>query len=100
MVSLKFSMAKRARSSVPQFRIRVPAKVIDRLRGRHVLLNLSNRNDPPCIKVAKIADDVSFSLETTDRIIAEARSANALGHLKRLFELTEACTFRTKNWLR
>jgi hypothetical protein len=40
--------------------------------------------------VTKIADDIAFSLETTDRIIAEARQANALDHLKRLFELTEA----------
>ncbi|UWU75467.1 hypothetical protein N2603_36465 [Bradyrhizobium huanghuaihaiense] len=83
-------MAKRARSNVPQFRIRVPAKVVNQLRGRRILLNLSNRHDVQCIKVTKIADDVAFSLETTDRIVAEARQANALDHLKRLFELTEA----------
>ncbi|UQR64305.1 site-specific integrase [Bradyrhizobium sp. C-145] len=83
-------MAKRARSNVPQFRIRVPAKVVNQLRGRRILLNLSNRHDLPCIKVTKIADDIAFSLETNDRIIAEARQANALDHLKRLFELTEA----------
>ncbi|CUU20855.1 sitespecific recombinase phage integrase family CDS [Bradyrhizobium sp.] len=83
-------MAKRARSNVPQFRIRVPAKAVNQLRGRRILLNLSNRNGLPCIKVTKIADDVAFSLETTDRIIAEARQANALDHLRRLFELTEA----------
>ncbi|WP_316228281.1 hypothetical protein [Bradyrhizobium sp. SZCCHNR1039] len=83
-------MSKRARSNVPQFRIRVPAKVINQLRGKRVLLNLANRNDLPCIKVAKIASDVSFSLGTTDRLIAEARQATALDHLKRLFELTAA----------
>lgn len=90
MVSLKYSMAKRARSSVPQFRVRVPTKVVARLRGKRVLLNLSNKNDRPCIKVATIGADVAFSLETTDRVVAESRQANALDHLKRLFELTEA----------
>ncbi|MGO4712529.1 hypothetical protein [Bradyrhizobium sp. 2TAF24] len=83
-------MAKRARSSVPQFRVRVPTKVVARLRGKRVLLNLSNKNDRPCIKVATIGADVAFSLETTDRVVAESRQANALDHLKRLFELTEA----------
>src|SRR5215471_13143183 len=90
MVSLKCSMSKRARSNVPQFRVRVPAKVADQLRGKRVLLSLSNPNDQPCIKVATIGNDVAFSLGTTDRLIAEARQANALDHLRRLFDLTEA----------
>ncbi|WP_316174132.1 MULTISPECIES: tyrosine-type recombinase/integrase [unclassified Bradyrhizobium] len=90
MVSLKFSMAKRARSNVPQFRVRVPAKVVDRLRGKRVLLNLASKNDPPFIKVPTIGSDVAFSLETSDRIVAAARQANALDHLSRLFELTES----------
>lgn len=83
-------MAKRARSTVPQFRVRVPANVADQLRGRRVLLSLSNRNDKPCIKVVKIGSDIAFSLETADNLIAQARQANALDHLRRLFELTAA----------
>lgn len=38
----------------------------------------------------KIEHDIAFSLETTDNLIPEARQANALDHLRRLFELTAA----------
>jgi integrase len=90
MVSLKRSMSIRARSSVPQFRVRVPAKVVNQLRGKRVLLSLSNPNDHPCIKVIRIGSDVAFSLDTDDELIAEARQSAALDHFRRLFELTEA----------
>lgn len=88
MVSLNCSMSTRARSSIPQFRVRVPAKVVAQLRGKRVLLSLGTER--PFIKVVKIGTDISFSLETDDRLLAEARQANALDHLRRLFELTEA----------
>ena len=91
MVSLNYSMSKRARSSVPQFRVRVPAKVVAELRKR-VLLSLSNESEPPFIKTVTIGNDVAFSLETDDRLVAESRQANAPNHLRRLFELTEAET--------
>ena len=74
----------------PQFRVRVPAKVVAQLRGRRILLSLGNESDRPFIKVVRIGSDISFSLETDDRLIAEARQANALDHFRRLFELTEA----------
>ena len=90
MVSLNCSMSKRARSSIPQFRVRVPAKVVAQLRGKRVLLSLGNESDRPFIKTVTIGSDVSFSLETDDRLIAESRQANALDHFRRLFELTEA----------
>jgi hypothetical protein len=90
MVSLKRSMSTRARSSIPQFRVRVPAKVVHQLRGKRVLLSLSNPNDRPCIKIVTVGNDVAFSLETDDQLIAEARQSNALDHFRRLFELTEA----------
>jgi hypothetical protein len=83
-------MSKRARSSIPQFRVRVPAKVVAQLRGKRVLLSLSNESDRPFIKTVTIGNDVSFSLETDDRLIAESRQANALDHFRRLFELTAA----------
>lgn len=60
------------------------------MRGKRVLLSLGNPNDGPCIKTVTIGSDVAFSLETDDRTIAEARQANALDHLRRLFELSEA----------
>ncbi|WP_461356517.1 hypothetical protein [Bradyrhizobium sp. USDA 4454] len=81
-------MSTRARSSIPQFRVRVPTKVVAQLRGKRVLLSLGTER--PFIKVVKIGNDVSFSLETDDRLLAEARQAKALDHLRRLFELTEA----------
>lgn len=90
MVSLNLSMSKRARSSVPQFRVRVPAKVVSQLRGKRVLLSLGNASEAPFIKTVTIGNDVAFSLETDDRVVAEARQANALDHFRRLFELTEA----------
>lgn len=90
MVSLKHSMSKRARSTVPQFRIRVPAKVVDKLRGKRILLSLSNSDDSPFVRTVTIGNDVAFSLGTDDTTIAEARQANALDHLRRLFEMTQA----------
>jgi integrase len=83
-------MSKRARSSVPQFRVRVPVKIADQLRGRRLLLSIGPPDHYPFVKTVKIGTDVSFSLETDDVTIAEARQANALDHLRRLFELTEA----------
>ncbi|MHC6154798.1 tyrosine-type recombinase/integrase [Bradyrhizobium elkanii] len=80
-------MSKRARSNIPQFRVRVPAKVVGPLRGKRVLLSLGTER--PFIKVVKIGNDVSFSLESADRLLAAARQAIALDHLRRLFELTE-----------
>lgn len=90
MVSLNYLMSKRSRSSLPQFRVRVPAKVVSELRGKRVLLSLGHGSDRPFIKTVTIGSDVAFSLETDDRTIAAARQANALDHFRRLFELTEA----------
>lgn len=83
-------MSKRAGSSVPQFRIRTPTKIVDRLRGKRVLLSIGSPDHRPCVKTVTIGNDIAFSLETEDRTIAEARQANALDHFRRLFELTEA----------
>lgn len=83
-------MSKRAGSTVPQFRIRVPTKIVDRLRGKRVLLSMSPPDDYPFVRTVTMGSDVSFSLGSDDRTIAEARQANALDHLRRLFDLTEA----------
>ncbi|MFK4561880.1 integrase [Bradyrhizobium ottawaense] len=90
MVSLKLRMDKRVGSTVPQFRCRVPAKVVDQLRGKKILLHLSRRTEPACIKVVTIGADIAFSLETDDEAMASARHADALEHLQRLFDLTSA----------
>jgi integrase len=88
MVSLKQKMATRARSNVPQFRVRVPATVVGRLKGKRVLLYLSEHAGPPFIATPRIADDVAFSLGTKDSVVAAARQDAALDHLRRLFDLT------------
>lgn len=90
MVSLKYLMDKRSRSSVPQFRCRVPAKVVGRLRGMKVLLHLSSQLGPAYIKVVTIGTDVAFSLGESDERIAKARHVDALEHLQRLFDMTAA----------
>ncbi|MFK4502878.1 integrase [Bradyrhizobium japonicum] len=90
MVSLKFSMSKRAGSTVPQFRIRVRSNLVERLRGKRVLFSVAAPHDYPCVKVVTIGSEIAFSLETDDLTVAEARQANALDHVRRLFELTEA----------
>jgi integrase len=64
--------------------------VVSQLRGKRVLLSLANASEPPFIKTVTIGNDVAFSLETDDRVVAESRQANALDHFRRLFELTEA----------
>ena len=81
-------MATRARSKVPQFRVRVPSTVMDRLRGKRVLLYLSEHAGPPFIAAPKIADDVAFSLGSKDPVVASARQDAALDHLRRLFDMT------------
>lgn len=90
MVSLKRRMDKRSNSTVPQFRCRVPTRLVAQLRGKKILLHLSRRSGPACIKIVTIGTDVAFSLETTDEAIAAARHADALDHLQRLFELSAA----------
>lgn len=60
------------------------------MRGKRILLSLATASEPPFIKTVTIGNDVAFSLETDDRVVAESRQANALDHFRRLFELTEA----------
>jgi integrase len=81
-------MATRARSKVPQFRVRVPATVVDRLRGKQVLLHLSFDAGPPFVVTPTIGDDVAFSLGTRDAVVAASRQDAALDHLRRLFDMT------------
>jgi hypothetical protein len=64
--------------------------VLDRLRGKRVLLHLSHRAGPPFVKVIKVGIEIAFSLGTTDSFVATARQDDALDHLRRLFDLTAA----------
>ncbi|OAF14570.1 hypothetical protein AXW67_17635 [Bradyrhizobium neotropicale] len=54
------------------------------------MLSISPPDDYPFARTVTIGSDASVSLGTDDKNIAEARQANALDHLHRLFDLTEA----------
>lgn len=88
MISLWSGMSKRARSSKLQFRVRVPAEVLPVLRGKRVLLHMSQTAGTPFVRTVTIGSDVAFSLDTRDAFIAENRQADALRHLRQLFALT------------
>src|SRR5437868_8353049 len=87
MVSLRPKMTLRARSSVPQFKVRTPAPVIKRMRGKHLLFYLSQHVGPPFAKVIKIGEAIEFSLETKDAVVAAARQDAARDHVQRLAEM-------------
>ncbi len=82
MVSLKCPMAKRARSNIPQFRVRVPDEVANQLRGKRLLLSLGNPNDGPCIKSVTTESDVAFSLETENRTNRRGAAGERAGSLE------------------
>lgn len=54
--------------------------MVDRLKGKQVLLYLSENAGPPFIATPKIADDVAFSLGTKDEVVAASRQNAALGY--------------------
>lgn len=99
MVSLRFKMARRPGSSIPQFRIRVPTDVLSELRGRRVLIYSTDpdERDPqtgrivnqgrPFVAIPRIGMEIQFSLGIDDTTIAAARNADALHHLQKLFSL-------------
>ncbi|WP_159060706.1 hypothetical protein [Rhodopseudomonas palustris] len=81
-------MAKRAGSSIPQFRVAIDRDVLPALRGKKVLFYLSETAGPPFIAVAKIGKEIQFSYRTKDTYVAKARELDALRHLNRLIALT------------
>ena len=89
MVSLKRSMTLRSRSKIPQFRVRVPAHALS-LKGKRVLLHMSERAGQPFVRIVRIGETVEFSLDTRDEYVAHARQDDALSHLRKLFDLTAA----------
>jgi hypothetical protein len=58
------------------------------------LLHLSNGAGPPFHKIIAINQIIEFPIGTTDAFVADAREADAVGHLKRLLDLTRAETTR------
>lgn len=83
-------LSKRDDSSVHQFRMRVPEKVKDQLRGRQVLFWFPDEpGEEPFSIQTTIGSEVKFSLRTRDPAIAERRSLVARTRLQRIFDAAE-----------
>lgn len=87
-------MAKHARrddSSQHQFRIRTPLDIIDKVRGKLVVVELpAVRSEPEHLVSATIGDDVKFSLRTRDGDVATARRLHVLAHLAKRWDAARA----------
>ena len=73
-------------SPVYQFLMRVPLKLLSKVKGRTVLISLPpSGEEAPALVRAKIGDFVKFSLRTRDQGVAKAREAVARSELHKLF---------------
>ena len=73
-------------SPVYQFLMRVPLKLLSRVKGRTVLISLPpSGEEAPVLVRTKIGDFVKFSLRTRDQGVAKAREAVARSELHKLF---------------
>jgi integrase len=98
MAAIRFRMRKRAGSSVPPFKVRLPKAVAIRWRGKRILFHMSEREGPPFAKIAKVGvAHIEFSLGTKDVRLAASREAEAQEHCRRLVELTESEPIQLSN---
>ena len=83
-------VSKRDDSSFKQFRMRVPEKVKDQIRGQKVLFWFPDEpGEEPFSVTATIGSEVKFSLKTRDPVIAERRTLVARARLQRVFDAAE-----------
>ncbi len=80
----KTYVTKRADSTKAQFRMRVPTRVLDRVRGRRVILPLG-----ALTVTTTIGNVVSFSLRTSDEKLARRRDRAARDALQNIFDAAE-----------
>lgn len=86
MIQLMTRHASRTDSKVPQIQERVPADVIERLRGTYVVVDCPAMGPEPEARITlKLGDRVKGSLRTRDRTVATARKLRVLEHLERLY---------------
>ncbi|WP_316182690.1 MULTISPECIES: phage integrase N-terminal SAM-like domain-containing protein [unclassified Bradyrhizobium] len=80
----KTYVAKRADSTKAQFRMRVPTRVLDRVRGRRVILPLGDLT-----VTTTLSNVVSFSLRTDDQKLTQRRERAAREALQNIFDAAE-----------
>ena len=82
----KNSYLRRIGESPYQFLMRVPLKLLSRVKARTVLISLPpSGEEAPVLVRTKIGDFVKFSLRTRDQGVAKAREAMARSELHKLF---------------
>ncbi|HEX2554363.1 MAG TPA: tyrosine-type recombinase/integrase [Microvirga sp.] len=82
---------RRDDSSVWQFKMRTPTRLVNGLRGRQILLDIPPvAGTAPMIVSPTVGQFIKFSLKTKDETIAAARAAAAVEHLSRRFAAAEA----------
>jgi integrase len=85
-MSRKKTYLRRNGDSPYQFLMRVPLKLLPRVKGRTIPISLPPSGDePPVLVSTKIGDFVKFSLRTRDPDVAKAREAVARSELHKLF---------------
>ena len=85
-MSRKKTYLRRNGDSPYQFLMRVPLKVLPRVKGRTILISLPpSGEEAPVLVSTKIGDFVKFSLRTRDLGVAKAREAVARSELHKLF---------------
>jgi hypothetical protein len=79
-------LRRNGNSPVYQFLMRVPLKLLSRVKGRTVLISLPpSGEEAPVVVSTKIGDFVKFSLRTRDQGVAKAREGVARSELHKLF---------------
>jgi hypothetical protein len=77
-MSPKKTYLRRVRSAPYQFLMRVPLRVLPRVKGRTIPISLPpSGEEAPAIVSTKIGDFVKFSLRTRDLDVAKAREGVA-----------------------
>jgi len=85
-MSRKKTYLRKNGSSPYQFLMRVPLKVLPRIKGRTIPISLPpSGEEAPAIVSTKIGDFVKFSLRTRDLDVAKAREGVARSELHKLF---------------
>jgi len=85
-MSRKKTYLHRNGSSPYQFLMRVPLKILARVKGRTIPISLPpSGEESPVLVSTRIGDFVKFSLRTRDLDVAKAREAVARSELHKLF---------------
>ncbi|KQU92014.1 hypothetical protein ASD12_03470 [Mesorhizobium sp. Root102] len=81
------SPTKRPNSTSHQFIRRVPADILKVARNERVILHFpKSKVGPPLFIQPKLGDVVSFSLDTSDKLLAKVRTSIAVTQLERAYE--------------